>query len=242
MSAVTFIPVKDKIYLTCNRDEKKPEAAAIWPTEYTMKNCRMIFPKLTNTGGSWMAICSNGNAGVLLFDLIKKNPEKINSIKRELVFIDIMDNARPLHFFLKMPLEGIPPFTLILWQYNNLYECRWDDHEKHCWPLRAYRPYIWSSSALYRNEIRKKRELWLCKWLNKYPSPTKADVYDFHHCAGDGNQENGIFMKGNAKISTISITGLELTAHKGIMNYVDFIGNNTVEISRNFSSYLTMAS
>jgi hypothetical protein len=161
---------------------------------------------------------------------------------RGLVFLDIMDNIRPLHTFLKAPLSGIEPFTLLLWQQNSLYECRWDAREKkHCLPLKNYRPYIWSSSTLYDEEIRKKRELWFVKWLNAHPVPTKEEILDFHRFAGIGDKKNDLFMNRDGKVFTVSITNLEIGAERGTVHYTDTLSEQKTEAELFFSDYLIAA-
>lgn len=225
MCTVSFIPVKEKVFITSNRDEKHWRLPAKLPTHYSFSNCEMIFPKDGDAGGTWISMCNNGNAGVLLNGAFQKHERKqMYNRSRGLVFLDIMDNARPLHAFLKNSLVGIEPFTLILWQQNNLYECRWDaDEKKHCKNLPAYRPYLWSSSTLYDNEVRKKRELWFAKWLNQHPLPTQEEILQFHRFAGDGDRANNLLMNRNGKVFTVSMTGIEIGTEKGGMIYNDVI-------------------
>lgn len=228
MCTVSFIPVKDKVFITSNRDEKHWRLPAQPPMNYTFKNCEMIFPKDGDAGGTWICLCNNGNAGVLLNGAFSKHERKENYARsRGLVFLDIMDNVRPFHTFLKTCLSGIEPFTLILWQQNNLYECRWDAKEKkHCLPLKNYRPYIWSSSTLYDEEVRKKRELWFVKWLNEHPMPTREEILAFHHFAGDGNKEDNLFMNRDGKVFTVSITNIEFSVQSGLMTYTDVVSES----------------
>lgn len=243
MCTVSFIPVKNKVFITSNRDEKHWRLPAQPPMNYSFKNCEMIFPKDGEAGGTWISLCNNGNTGILLNGAFTMHERKKNYAKsRGLVFLDIMDNARPLHAFLKNSLLGIEPFTLILWQQNNLYECRWDANErKHCLPLKNFRPYIWSSSTLYDDEIRKKRELWFAKWLNQYPAPTKDEILKFHHFAGDGDKKNDLSMNRDGKVFTVSITNIEFNAQGGIMNYTDVISKHKAEAAFAFSNHLIAA-
>ena len=203
----------------------------------------MIFPKDGNAGGTWISLCNNGNAGVLLNGAFTKHERRENYTRsRGLIFLDIMDNVRPLHAFLKTSLAGIEPFTLVLWQQNNLYECRWDANDrKHCLPLKNYRPYIWSSSTLYDDEIRKRRELWFVKWLNQHPVPTREEIFEFHHFAGDGDKKNDLFMNRDGKVFTVSITNIELDAQRGIMSYTDVISEEQSAAESVFSNRLIAA-
>lgn len=243
MCTVSFIPVNDKVFITSNRDEKHWRLPAQPPMNYEFNNCEMIFPRDGDAGGTWISLCNNGNAGVLLNGAFTRHERKESYAKsRGLVFLEIMDHTRPLHTFLKTSLVGIEPFTLILWQQNNLYECRWDaDEMKHCIPLKNYRPYIWSSSTLYNDEVRKKRELWFAKWLNQHPTPAKEEILEFHHFAGDGDQKNDLFMNREGKVFTVSITNIELDAEYGVMNYTDVVSKQKSEAEFIFSNHLIAA-
>lgn len=239
MCTVSFIPAKDRVFITSNRDEKHWRLPAVLPAYYSFNGGMMIFPKDGDAGGTWISLCNNGNAGVLLNGAFTRHERKEHYAKsRGLIFLEIMQNLRPLHYFWRMSLTGIEPFTLIIWQQNNLCECRWDANEKkHCRNLPAYRPYIWSSSTLYDEEVRKKRELWFLKWLNRQPMPAKEEIIKFHRFAGDGDQNNDLLMNRDGKIFTVSITNLELNAECGVMSYHDMLTEHNAGAELHFSDY-----
>src|SRR3954465_10304679 len=96
MCTVTFIPVKDKVYITSNRDEKVVRKQALQPAEYYRKGAKLLFPKDPDAGGTWIALHENGNAVVLLngaFEKHKPNPPYLRS--RGIVMLDIIAEARP---------------------------------------------------------------------------------------------------------------------------------------------------
>src|SRR2546423_7938973 len=66
MCTVTFIPSKNNIFLTSNRDEKYWRSAATQPEDYSFKTGKIIFPKDGDAGGSWFALHENRNTGVFL--------------------------------------------------------------------------------------------------------------------------------------------------------------------------------
>jgi hypothetical protein len=245
MCTVSFIPVKDKVFLTSNRDEKAWRKPAALPAFYAASNCDMLFPRDGSKGGSWISLCNNGNAGILLNGAFEKHESMPPYAKsRGLVFLDIMDADNPLKKFLKQSLAGIEPFTLVLWQQNNLYECHWDAFErKHCKPLKAYRPYIWSSATLYDEETRKKREYWFAKWLNKNNYPRQKEILDFHHFAGDGDINNDLFMNRDGKVFTVSITSMEITEERGSLTYLDTVSqeSSTHQLGFNENIFLAVA-
>jgi len=243
MCTVSFIPLKEKVFITSNRDEKAWRLPAQAPKQKYLSNCEMIFPTDSDAGGSWISLCENGNAGVLLNGAYSKHERKENYRKsRGLIFLEIMDNKRPLHHFVKKPLEGIEAFTLIIWQEKSLYECRHDaDGKKYVKNLPAYRPYIWSSATLYDEEVRKRREQWFLKWLNNHPTPSQQDILNFHRFAGDGDKKNDLFMNRDGKVFTVSITSIRLDGKKSAMYYTDLIKPKSVEHHLHFSHSLIAA-
>jgi hypothetical protein len=226
MCTVTFIPAKDKFFITSNRDEKAQRKQAIRPKSYTDRDKTMIFPKDADAGGSWIAMETNGNAAVLLngafFKHISMPPYKRS---RGNVFLEVIAGDMPVQKFLHIDLFNIEPFTLIVFEDNNLYECRWDGSRKYCKQLENYRPYIWSSATLYNEDVIKKREYWYLKWLNKNPDPNQQDILHFHQFAGDGDAYNDLRMNRNGTLFTVSVTGIEINDEKGIMRYLDLKDN-----------------
>src|SRR5437763_7529422 len=161
MCTVTFIPSKEGIYLTSNRDEKHWRSAAIGPEAYAFTTGRIIFPKDGDAGGSWIAIHENGNAVVFLnggFVFHQSKPPYRKS--RGLVLIDLINHESPLASFHEIALEGIEPFTAVIWQGYELHECRWDGKDKYAKQAAADQPHIWSSATLYDEEVASKRKKW----------------------------------------------------------------------------------
>jgi uncharacterized protein with NRDE domain len=241
MCTVSFIPGKDNFYLTSNRDEKQWRKPALMPQLHLFQNCEMIFPKDGDAGGTWITLCGNGNAGVLLNGAFKNHIKKEKYRKsRGLIFLEIMDNENPVQNFKRHLLKGIEPFTMIIWQGSCLYECRWDEQEnKHCCPLSVQRPYIWSSSTLYTEATRIKRKTWFTDWLKKSSSPEQQHVIDFHRFAGEGNKETDLMMNRDGQVSTVSVTSVALNRFKGSIFYTDVATGyeSTSELFFNISCY-----
>ena len=222
MCTVTFIPAKDKYYITSNRDEKSLRRQALAPKSYIHNNRTIIYPKDAEAGGSWIAMHDNGNAAVLLNGAFVKHVSLPPYNKsRGLVFLELIATDMPLRKFLNTDFNNIEPFTLIVFNNGNLYECRWDGSKKYCTQIDAATPNIWSSATLYNETVVKKREQWFAKWLNKNPNPSQQDILHFHQFAGDGDTQNDLRMNRNSIMLTVSVTGLELTKQKGTMHYVD---------------------
>ena len=66
MCTVTFIPGKDRYFITSNRDEKMLRKPAIAPQPYVINGNTLVYPRDADAGGTWIAMNENGNAAVLL--------------------------------------------------------------------------------------------------------------------------------------------------------------------------------
>ncbi len=222
MCTVTFMPAVDKLYPTSNRDEKLNRKKALPPRSYLHGETSLIYPKDEDAGGSWIAFNENGNTAVLLNGGFKKHISKPPYKKsRELVFLNIIEHTSPVEYFLNVDLSEIEPFTIIMIEQNNLFECVWTSDKKYCKELDLHKPYIWSSATLYDEDVRKKREQWFKQWSDKKTFPDQNDILRFHQFAGDGNKDTNLVMKRGAIYHTVSITSIELTGKNAKMHYCD---------------------
>ena len=222
MCTVTFIPVKDKIFITSNRDEKRWRSQAIVPAFYAMETGTIVFPKDTDAGGSWFAVHENGNAVILLNGgWVNHIPQPPYRKSRGLVLLDMIDDDNPIGKFLTSNFNNIEPFTAVILCEKELYECRWDGSEKSNRKLQADLPYIWSSVTLYDDAVIAKREKWFVEWLQKNPAPTQHDILSFHQFTGDGDSHNDLLMNRDGIVFTVSITSLESTGRSGVLQYLD---------------------
>jgi hypothetical protein len=230
MCTVTFIRVKEKVFITSNRDEKHWRPAAAGPALYPLKKMNALFPKDPVAGGTWFAVQENGNAIVFLNGGWQKHvPVPPYRKSRGLILLDLADHPMPLRAFLNIDLENIEPFTAIIWQDNQLFDCRWDGIEKFHQAMDAELPHIWSSVTLYDKHTIAKRKLWFEEWLEKNPEPTREDILDFHLSTGDGDAHNDLLMNRDNLVFTVSITSAFFTEEMVSMKYIDV---------RNKQSYL----
>ena len=224
MCTVSFLPVKDKFIITSNRDEKLSRKKAISPVAHKCGKHYLIYPKDGDAGGTWIVMKENGDCAVLLngaFLPHKTNPPYRRS--RGLILLDIIGEERPSQCLLKINLNGIEPFTLVLLDSGSLYEFRWDGNERYCKQLPVHRPHIWSSATLYDGLVIKKREQWFAQFLNRKPVPTQQDILNFHRFTGDGDKANDLLMNRENIYSTVSITSIFLTPDRGSMKYIDVL-------------------
>lgn len=231
MCTVTFVPVKDTIFITSNRDEKYTRQSAITPGLFGFGDQRMIFPKDADKGGTWISMKENGDAAVLLNGAFFPHlSDPVYRRSRGLIFLDVLATERPSMTFQKIKLEDIEPFTLVLFEKGCLYEFRWDGAERYCKQLPALRPHIWSSATLYDGLVIKRREQWFASFLNKHTTITRKDIIDFHRFSGDGDARNDLRMERDGIYSTVSITNIFLTPDRGSMQYFDLNSGKVSEM------------
>jgi hypothetical protein len=226
MCTVTFIPLKQRIFFTSNRDEKNVRASAVYPAAYEFSSGKIMFPKDADAGGTWISVHQNGNAIVLLNGGLKKHiPAPPYRKSRGLIVLDLIDTDEPYQAFVKIDLNVIEPFTVIIWEHGTLYECRWDGARKHTKRPDPSSPHIWSSVTLYTPGVIAKREGWFTDWLNKNPLPSQDDILRFHQFTGDGDNHNDLQMNRDGETYTVSITSLSLEKKKTLVHYLDLKNN-----------------
>lgn len=222
MCTVTFIPGKDKVFLTSNRDEKSWRSDAVPPSIYQFDSGKILFPKDADAGGTWIAVHENGNAIVFLNGgFVCHQPKPPYRKSRGLILLDLIEGATPYNSFLAIKLNGIEPFTAIIWDDNHLFECRWDGQEKHCKQYDESLPQIWSSVTLYDEEVITKRNSWFFDWLQSQKSITQDDILHFHQFTGDGDPNNDLLMNRQGKVFTVSVTSLCLQKKTASFVYLD---------------------
>ena len=228
MCTVTFIPFNEKYLITANRDEKNTRKPAIAPAVYKSRGRKLIYPKDGDAGGTWIVAHENGNAAVLLNGAFENHVSiPLYRKSRGKILLDIIARDGPLEHFCRIDLDRIEPFTLVLFEKDKLYECRWDGRNKYYRQQVTSRPHIWSSVTLYDEKAINIRKQRFEVFLNNKPHPTWEEILVFHQSTGDDDSGNGLVINRENMYSTQSITSLLLTAEGGNMKYLD-LKNETV--------------
>lgn len=223
MCTVSYIASGAKRFLTSNRDEHISRPPALPPAEEIINNCKVIYPKDPLAGGSWFAINQNGAAAVLLNGAFTKHarPEKAG-ISRGLILLNLISHAAPLFQFNRIELNGVEPFTLVLFEHKLLTELRWDGINKFRKDLNPDENFIWSSVTLYDLQTIRKRERLFDQFLLSYPEPDEENVIDFH--SNNYNDfENGFIINRKDALKTFSITQVIFEEPDVRMKHFDLI-------------------
>lgn len=226
MCTVTYIPTKENIFLTSNRDEKNCRTDAHAPAVYNFHSGKIIFPKDGDAGGTWIAAHENGNITIFLnggFKAHTSTPPYRKS--RGKILLEIISCPSPLDYWSDADFNNIEPFTAIIRDNNQLFECRWDGTHKHQNEIDGSVPHIWSSVTLYDDETIQKRKKWFDEWIASNENPSGNNILHFHQFTGDGDLHNDLMMNRNGKVYTVSITSIEISAGGIKMNYLDLKNN-----------------
>jgi Transport and Golgi organisation 2 len=232
MCTVTFIPTAGGYYFTSSRDEYSGRPSALLPAIYERNGYRLLYPKDPPGGGSWIAVNESGNVAVLLNGATDKHiPQSGYRQSRGLVLLDIISCPSPVDYFENMSLEGIEPFTVILFEDKKLYSGKWDGRMKWTETLNPLKAQIWSSVTLYDPSAILMRENWFNQWLKGIPFPGTLDIIHFHQYGGDGDPFNNILMKRDDQLCTNSISSIRLSSESASFRYIDLIRGDTNEIT-----------
>ncbi len=227
MCTVTYIPVKDTIFFTSNRDEKNRRLPAQAPEIFNFISGKIIFPKDGDAGGTWIAAHENGNVVIFLNGGLQAHtPEPPYRKSRGLILLDLIDHCTPYNSFLAINLNNIEPFTAIILDNNILFECRWDGKNKYAKTVDKNTPHIWSSVTLYNDAVIQKRNNWFSNWLHKNNNPSQEDILHFHQFTGDGDSYNDLKMNREGEVFTVSVTSIAINNTSLSMKYLDLKNND----------------
>lgn len=224
MCTVSFVKSFDKIIITSNRDEKVIRPSAIPPQNYIVNGKNVIFPKDSKAGGTWYAVNENGTVLVLLNGASEKHLVELPYRKsRGLIVLDLISSFSPKDSWKEIDLDNIEPFTLILFQDQQLFQLRWNGSDKEKTDLNCNKKHIWSSSTLYPADIRKERSNVFDCFLDNNPVISEHQMYQFHRYTESENQENGLVINRNDELKTLSITQSVIEKNKLTILHSDLV-------------------
>ncbi len=230
MCTVSFVTSNGKTIITSNRDEKVIRPSAMEPKNYFINNKNIIFPKDPKAGGTWFAVDESGTTLVLLNGADEKHQVTLPYRKsRGLIVLDIISRLSPKDFWTEINLDNIEPFTLVLFQENELFQLRWDGKDKECICLDTKKNHVWSSVTLYPKEIRENRTDWFHSFLDSNAILSETEMLQFHRYTEEENQENGLVINRNDELKTLSITQSVTEMNKVAILHHDLIANTNFE-------------
>jgi hypothetical protein len=208
MCTVTFLPKSNNDFiLTSNRDES-PGRETFPPEIYEEDGVKLLYPKDAVAGGTWIGVSQKKRVVTLMnggFVAHKRKP--FYRISRGVVVKDLLKAENLKAEIENYDFNEIEPFTAIIVEWKtevHLFQLVWDGLDYH-FSEEPLAPKIWSSSPLYPENLKKKREQWFSEFLFKTIKPSQEEILQFHSTAGEGDPNSNLIMD-RGFIKTKSIT------------------------------------
>ena len=233
MCTITFIPkTNNDFVLTSNRDEA-PGRETFPPEIYEEDGVKLLYPKDAVAGGTWIGASDKKRIVCLMNGgFVAHKREAFYRKSRGLVVKDLLNSAK-----LKKEIEnydfcGIEPFTTVLIEWETevqLLQLVWDGETYH-FSEEPLAPHIWSSSPLYPENLKKKREQWFSAFLLETIKPSEEELLQFHKTAGEGDLNSNLIMD-RGFIKTKSITQISKKENAIEMRYEDLQTGKTSKLA-----------
>jgi len=218
-------------YLTSNRDEAPGRRATGLVSRHDPDGTRYWFPIDESSGGSWIALSASGRAACLLNGgyepFIPAPPYRMS---RGLVVRDAILATDAENFLRHYPLEGIAPFTLLVYERDTLRSLVWTGTHRDILDHALWDANIWSSVTLYPEPVRMRRRALFEHWLAHHPRVDRDGIIDFHLSGGE-DAVYGFVMNREEVVKTLSVTSIVLGPETGSILHLDLEAERREEIS-----------
>lgn len=238
MCTVIFIPDGNRSYFASLRDENPLRARAMLPKIIQHDSGKVLAPVDPEGGGTWLGVTATGVVIILLNGGFEKHVRKEHYSKsRGLVVAELLQSEDPMSCWQKMVLDGIEPFTLLMYSEETLQQLVWDGSDKHSILLDDSHPHIFSSSTLYHETARIERKELFTNWINTNPAITSENLFSFFDANPD--HENGFLINRKERVKTLSYSFLTIEKN-GVAKivYHDLVENTTHQCKIEFKYLL----
>lgn len=223
MCTITFTPISNHGFiLTSNRDEA-PGRETLPPEIYNEDGVKLLYPKDAVAGGTWIGVSDRKRVASLMNGgFVAHEPKQSYRKSRGVVLKDILRSNDLKSEIEQYNFQDIEPFTVILVDWNDgvgLFKLVWDG-EKYHFSEEPLAPQIWSSSPLYPEVLKIKREKWFSEFLFKTIRPSEDELLNFHKTSGDGDCNSSLVMN-REYVKTKSITQIVKNNDAISMRYED---------------------
>ena len=222
MCTVIFIPKASNQVFASLRDESPNRPRAIAPDLYGLNAINYLSPKDALANGTWVGINSQRQVIILLNGGFENHKRKKTYLKsRGLIVTELLQAAMPVVEWNLMDMEEIEPFTLIVWSEGHLFQLVWDGEKKHRIRVDENVPHIWSSSTLYDQKAKAKRDDDFQNWIAMHPPVSKLSILNFFNSFED--KQNGFIIDRNDVMKTLSYSFIETNDNNATLDYYDFL-------------------
>lgn len=222
MCTVVYLPTENGICLASLRDESPKRKNANVPAIIESNNIYYLSPTDPAAGGTWIGVNQPGSIIVLLNGGFENHTKtKVYKKSRGLIVSELLAKDMPVKEWTVMDMEGIEPYTLIIFTEGKLFQLVWDGQHKHQTLQTNKRPQIWSSATLYDDSAKAMRNQHFENWIAANPPLTKLSLFNFFKSTDD--KENGFIINRNELVKTMSYSFIEMQQDAlASFSYYDF--------------------
>ena len=231
MCIVNYIPVSDHSFvLTHSRDERIKRPLSSPPIIKTIDGVKYVFPVDLKEGGTWIGASETGRVPCIL-----NGAEKLHSYQppyrhsRGLIIPAYFSYSSYASFFKSFKFSGLEPFTLIVFENQQIYSCVFSGDELKTRTLDRSKAFIRASSSLYSAEDYQVKKNDFETWRNDFPNVSYEQIIQ-HNMNFRFERQADQLLSYTHPIQTISMTSVFQTSHKTRMDFYDLV--NGVHIDR----------
>jgi hypothetical protein len=222
MCTVSFLPKAEGFYLAMNRDEKRSRSVALPPLIIDFATRRVIFPRESPGGGTWIAANDAGICLALInWHRIEREPLH-DVVSRGQVVGELIGKSSANEIasgVMKLPLRKLRPFRLIAiapseksvteWRWN----LEWLTVRNHQWQLQH-----WFSSGFDENCAELERQRVCDAAHNGQSDPSLRWLRELHRSHVPKRGPFSICMH-RPDAATVSYTEVAISRGRATMHY-----------------------
>ena len=222
MCTVVFLPSENGICIASLRDESPKRKNANVPAIIESNNISYLSPTDPVAGGTWIGVNQLGSIIVLLNGGFENHTKKkVYKKSRGVIVSELLAKEMPVKEWTAMDMDGIEPYTLIVFTESKLFELVWDGQHKHQTMQANDQPQMWSSATLYDESAKAMRNQLFENWIAANPPMTKLSLLNFFKSRDD--KENGFIMNRKELVKTMSYSFIEMQQDAlASFSYYDF--------------------
>lgn len=230
MCTVTYIQTGSdgEFVFTSNRDEA-PNRKASELIKETRYGKQLLYPQDAGAHGSWIIISDSDQLVCILNGaFVRHDRQPPYRMSRGVMAREFFSYENANDFFEHFDFEGLEPFTMVIYDRGDLYECRWDEKKLHPKSLSPQDSHLWASATLYNEELQQKRRDWFSDWEARHDEVTVETVLDYHKNGGEGNPQSDVVMNYKDIVCTTSITSIHHSTSDMSMRYENLISEDVL--------------
>lgn len=228
MCTLSFIPLKNGVVITANRDESPKRNAHNLSGYLSALDERYLIAQEPLRGGTNIAIGQKSRTAVLLNGAFERHDmNKTYGLSRGIVVLKSLDQKDLFSFADIFDFETIQPFTLLHFG-NTIQEIRWDGIKIYKAEFGLDQAKIWSSPQLYLPEVRNQRDE-LFKDFLKNETLSPESIAHFHFTGSVGDKANDLVMSRYGLVETVSITQVANIDLEKKITHWDLVENSEMD-------------